>query len=676
MTATVNLAPLAKLRFVDNNGVPLAGGKVFTYTAGSTTKQNTYTDASGATPNSNPVILDSRGEAAIWFDQTLAYKVTLAPATDTDPPTAPIWTVDNIPAGSGQVSTFIALLATSAGAPSIGYLDPATSAQLETLADVAREKLTILRFIPAAMRAAVLNYTSTDDHTSYFAAAMANANGRDIIVPAGKYNVSTLAPPKASRFTMIGEVADYNEVIGSVINVTGSGACVSVGVNDGNPDVTGYARNQYFRKLCFNTSTAVTGVSIANAALCGVYDCAIYGFSGKGVFLHETVLIEIAGNDIRGSQPASGNYGIYFDTVQYFGNFVTNIHHNHIYQLNWGIRFAGGRNQTVNLNTFENIKGYTIANPSFGGLFVFETAGYLSNIVITENYCESQRGWVLYGASFTGAILNFVFEKNELGGSGDSANPNPGVGNLPKSRILTHQISGNLITDGQMNTNAALGLPAGAYFPNTQIFDPLTTMLLDVNSSQSYEDDIVYALRPNELLKSLGDFHLATGGTAGTYPTFMSGAGTTPAGWTNDISGATFSLIADAISGLTALTTAGSGGTFNLFHAAITVPNVAYATFYAIAFTARGWTHINVQGSSVWDSGSSSASYSTQVVTFSVAANTSSITIQFGTNATTFTIAEARLWQIGPSEYNVPGPGSMNAALIKACRRLMKRGAY
>jgi hypothetical protein len=79
MPATVNLAPLAKLRFVDNNGVPLAGGKVFTYAPGSTTKQATYTDAGGATPNPNPVILDSRGEAAIWFDQTLAYKVTLSP---------------------------------------------------------------------------------------------------------------------------------------------------------------------------------------------------------------------------------------------------------------------------------------------------------------------------------------------------------------------------------------------------------------------------------------------------------------------------------------------------------------------------------------------------------------------------------------------------------------------
>ena len=106
MTASVNLAPLPKQRFTDSNGNPLVGGLVFTYAAGTTTKQATYTDSTGATPNTNPVVLDSRGEAAIWLDQTLAYKIVLSPSTDTDPPSAPIWTVDNIPAGSSLAALF------------------------------------------------------------------------------------------------------------------------------------------------------------------------------------------------------------------------------------------------------------------------------------------------------------------------------------------------------------------------------------------------------------------------------------------------------------------------------------------------------------------------------------------------------------------------------------------
>jgi len=56
------LAPQPKAQFFDANGSPLVGGKVYTYAAGTTTPLATYTDASAATPNTNPVILDSRGE--------------------------------------------------------------------------------------------------------------------------------------------------------------------------------------------------------------------------------------------------------------------------------------------------------------------------------------------------------------------------------------------------------------------------------------------------------------------------------------------------------------------------------------------------------------------------------------------------------------------------------------
>jgi len=93
---TQTLSPVIKQRFVDNNGAALAGGQVFVYLAGTTTKTTTYTDSSGGTPNRNPVILDARGEANIWIPPNVGTKWTLAPANDTDPPTNSIWTVDNV----------------------------------------------------------------------------------------------------------------------------------------------------------------------------------------------------------------------------------------------------------------------------------------------------------------------------------------------------------------------------------------------------------------------------------------------------------------------------------------------------------------------------------------------------------------------------------------------------
>jgi len=48
------------------------------------------------------VILNARGEANVWLDPTKVYKLVLAPATDTDPPTNAFWTVDNISGGDAS----------------------------------------------------------------------------------------------------------------------------------------------------------------------------------------------------------------------------------------------------------------------------------------------------------------------------------------------------------------------------------------------------------------------------------------------------------------------------------------------------------------------------------------------------------------------------------------------
>ena len=84
------IAPQPKLQFFDANGDPLVGGKLYSYVAGTTTPQATYTDESGSTTNTNPVILDSRGEASVWFGAG-TYKLALKTAADVD-----VWTVDNI----------------------------------------------------------------------------------------------------------------------------------------------------------------------------------------------------------------------------------------------------------------------------------------------------------------------------------------------------------------------------------------------------------------------------------------------------------------------------------------------------------------------------------------------------------------------------------------------------
>ena len=88
--ATTSLSPTPKLQFFDANGDPLAGGLLYTYAAGSTTPLTTYTDSTGVSANTNPIVLDSRGEANVWLGAAI-YKFALYTSVG-----VLIWTVDNI----------------------------------------------------------------------------------------------------------------------------------------------------------------------------------------------------------------------------------------------------------------------------------------------------------------------------------------------------------------------------------------------------------------------------------------------------------------------------------------------------------------------------------------------------------------------------------------------------
>jgi hypothetical protein len=87
---TYDLAPVAKQQFLDSNGDPLSSGKIYTYVAGTTTNQATYSDDAG-TANANPIVLDSGGFANIWLDASLNYKFKVDSSADVTQ-----YTIDNI----------------------------------------------------------------------------------------------------------------------------------------------------------------------------------------------------------------------------------------------------------------------------------------------------------------------------------------------------------------------------------------------------------------------------------------------------------------------------------------------------------------------------------------------------------------------------------------------------
>jgi hypothetical protein len=84
------------IQYLDGTGTPLAGAQLFAYVTGTSTKQNTYSNSALTIANPNPIVLDSNGRVGACFLQNLPYKIVLAPSTDTDPPTSPIWTQDPV----------------------------------------------------------------------------------------------------------------------------------------------------------------------------------------------------------------------------------------------------------------------------------------------------------------------------------------------------------------------------------------------------------------------------------------------------------------------------------------------------------------------------------------------------------------------------------------------------
>ena len=80
---SVNLSPIGNgINFLTNTGLPLAGGLLYTYQAGSSTPLATYTTNNGTIANTNPIVLgtDGRLPSELWLTYGYYYKFVLQDA--------------------------------------------------------------------------------------------------------------------------------------------------------------------------------------------------------------------------------------------------------------------------------------------------------------------------------------------------------------------------------------------------------------------------------------------------------------------------------------------------------------------------------------------------------------------------------------------------------------------
>lgn len=101
---------------IDLNGRPLVGGRLYTYINTTTTPQVTYQDAGGLAANTNPIILDDRGEAIVFLEDGVTYTWVLKTADD-----VLVWSQDGITGTSGGGSAGITVV-TSLPSTNIGVV--------------------------------------------------------------------------------------------------------------------------------------------------------------------------------------------------------------------------------------------------------------------------------------------------------------------------------------------------------------------------------------------------------------------------------------------------------------------------------------------------------------------------------------------------------------------------
>jgi hypothetical protein len=169
MAVNLSLLAGAGAQFFTNSGVPLSGGLVYTYAAGTTTPQAAYTTSAGSTAHTNPIVLDSAGRVPsggeIWLTDSVAYKFVLQTSL-----AVLIGTYDNVTGNAGGI---YAAFAASSGSSLVGFIQAGSGAVATTVQAKLRQIVSVQDF-------GAVGNGSTDDTTAFTNAA---ATGNPIYVP-------------------------------------------------------------------------------------------------------------------------------------------------------------------------------------------------------------------------------------------------------------------------------------------------------------------------------------------------------------------------------------------------------------------------------------------------------------------------------------------------------------
>ena len=366
-----SLSPAPVSQFFDANGNPLAGGKLYTYANGTTTPLATF-DARNGTENTNPVILNYRGEANIWLSNNL-YTFVLKNAFDST-----IWTVDAVgnvttglfnvmdygAVGNGIADDTLAFKAAIAAATSGGVIyAPTGTYKITANLDITWPKLCVLRGDGSKLT------TLLDYRVSVGTGGLIN------------YNASTLTSEEATLSTWTGGFSltrsvNQTVVTDSVITTVGSG----------------------------------TGLWV-NSVLNGVYsDIAVRGYNTN------IYLTNCRGFAIRDVSSIECQYGIYLtSSLGVLGPLASVIENATVTDCGvWGTYISGGTVQVIG-SMYQRCGTMTTTS---GAIYAGDATLMLpQTLLINSVLFEGNRGRAdvyiesLLNSAFSSAVTNCLFSR-------------------------------------------------------------------------------------------------------------------------------------------------------------------------------------------------------------------------------------------------------------------------
>jgi hypothetical protein len=229
------LLPNGKQHFMNNNGQPLAGGRVYHYYVGTNNPKDTFQDAAETIPNTNPIILNSRGEAAIYG--TGPYRQVLQTSAG-----VVIWDQVILDSGAEAVQTvddFMEEISTDAGAGLVGWRRQPVS-----------ETVTNVRLMLDAQAVALWEFAdlvtnrpvSVDPKTWDWGPALIAACATGLVVDGNGITyglANTIVPANVAVLKNCVFLANPSVEGGALLDFTGNGGSLDITVDANSKGLTG-----------------------------------------------------------------------------------------------------------------------------------------------------------------------------------------------------------------------------------------------------------------------------------------------------------------------------------------------------------------------------------------------------------------------------------------------------